>query len=185
MLRVTWEWLGQGPALDLANTVAITEGAELDLIESTDEYRRWAENEAPFVSEGNAEHLDRSRKRLMELRDVVRKILIELTSGKPAPRRLMDELNRASRRVPGWLELDTERVRLNERISGSAGDRVLAECARSAMRLVADEASRLRRCPAPSCGMFYLSTRKAQRWCSVQCGTRARVARHYQNRRAQ
>ena len=182
MLRVTWEWLGQGPALDLANTVAITEGAELDLIESSDEYRRWAENEAPFVSQ-DAEHLERYRTKLMEIRAVVRKILIELTSGKPAPRSLVEELNRASRRVPGWLELDTGSLRLNERMSGSASERLVAVYGRSAMRLVADEGSRLRRCPAPSCGMFYLSSRKAQRWCSVQCGTRARVARHYENRR--
>lgn len=183
MLRVTWEWLGQGPALDLANTVAITEGAELDLIESSDDYQRWAKSEAPFVSESSAQSLERSRKRLIELRAVVREILIELTSGKPAPRGLIQDLNRASRRAPGWLELDTGSLRLNERMSGSATERLVAEYARSAMRLVADEATRLRRCPAPSCGMFYLSTRKGQRWCSVPCGTRARVARHYENRR--
>src|SRR3954447_9124809 len=33
-------------------------------------------------------------------------------------------------------------------------------------------------CDAPSCGLFFERTRRNQRWCSPECGNRARVARH-------
>jgi hypothetical protein len=42
MLRVTWEWLGQEPALDLANTVAVVNGVDRDLLAPAGAYDRWA-----------------------------------------------------------------------------------------------------------------------------------------------
>jgi predicted RNA-binding Zn ribbon-like protein len=90
----------------------------------------------------------------------------------------VDELNRISRKAATWLGLD-ERGRSHERTAANPAGRVLAAYARSAIEIAADGSERLRVCPAPSCGMFYRPTRAAQRWCSVPCGTRARVARHY------
>jgi predicted RNA-binding Zn ribbon-like protein len=62
---------------------------------------------------------------------------------------------------------------------GTPVERLLAEYARSTMAIVADGASTLRVCGAPSCGMFYRPRRRQQRWCSTPCGNRARFARHY------
>ncbi|MFJ5829721.1 CGNR zinc finger domain-containing protein [Streptomyces sp. NPDC093089] len=39
------------------------------------------------------------------------------------------------------------------------------------------ERARLRRCPAPSCGMCFLARGRDQAWCSIGCGKRARAAR--------
>ncbi|MBD0328655.1 MAG: CGNR zinc finger domain-containing protein [Thermoleophilia bacterium] len=47
------------------------------------------------------------------------------------------------------------------------------------MKVASGGADRLRVCPAPSCRMLYRPSRRDQHWCSRQCGTRARVARHY------
>ncbi|ELS57171.1 CGNR zinc finger domain-containing protein [Streptomyces viridochromogenes] len=44
------------------------------------------------------------------------------------------------------------------------------------------EQARLRRCPAPSCGMFFLARRRDQAWCSIGCGNRARAARRSEQR---
>ncbi|HEX2195580.1 MAG TPA: ABATE domain-containing protein [Actinomycetota bacterium] len=182
-MRVTWEWLGQAPALDLADTVTVEDGAERDLIEAPADYERWARLEAAFLPEGSYRLLRDGRSEVLRLRGTVRAVVAALADGGTPSRRAIAELNRASRAAPEWPELDVASLALRKRSTGSALDRLLAHYARSGIELVANERERLRRCPAPSCGMFYVSTRAAQRWCSTQCGTRARVARHYRRTR--
>jgi predicted RNA-binding Zn ribbon-like protein len=102
-----------------------------------------------------------------------------------APGSMSRPSTRASRAAPEWLELDPTSTRLRERTDGQAADRVLARYARPALRIApAADAREIRVCPAPSCGMFYRPRRKHQQWCSEQCGTRARVARHYHANKA-
>lgn len=186
MLRVTWEWLGQDPALDIANTVAIVEGDERDMLTSGEEYERWAvaESAALGLESDEAAALVAARARLLALRPAVRAVIAAAAEGRDLPRGATAELNRASRAAPEWLELDpvTGRLRRDSRRRGA--DRVVAAYARAAMTLVAGEAAaEIRRCPAPSCGMFYRPGRSDQHWCSPQCGSRARVARQYRARK--
>lgn len=184
MIRVTWEWLGQAPALDLANTVAVVDGAEHDLIGSSEDYARWARSEAKFVPQSSSQLLLQAPRALMDLRVAVRDLLAAVVTADRLEAALTNELNRVSRSAPQWLELDAgASLELREKSSGNVVDGLLAHYARSAMEVVVYDANHLRRCPAPSCGMFYMSSRPAQRWCSTQCGTRARVARHYNRRR--
>jgi predicted RNA-binding Zn ribbon-like protein len=183
MIKVTWEWLGQAPALDLADTVTVEDGSEHDLVASLDDYERWARVEAGFLPDALAGALGPGRVRLMGLRTAVRGVLAGAAAGTRPPRAAISELNTASRASPEWVELDADLLGMREMRAGQAIDRLLAWYARSAIEVVADEGKRLRRCPAPSCGMFYLSSRPDRRWCSTQCGTRARVARHYEMRR--
>ncbi|HYO61635.1 MAG TPA: CGNR zinc finger domain-containing protein [Actinomycetota bacterium] len=185
MIKVTWEWLGQGPALDLADTVTIEDGEEHDLIASAGDYERWARIEARFVPASLAGSLARSRRELIELRTVVRDVVEAVADGRSPARSAIARLNRISRSSPEWVELDPGSLELRTSTSGRTVDRLLAWYARSTLELVASERGRLRRCPAPSCGMFYLSSRPAQRWCSTQCGSRARVARHYARHQAE
>ena len=183
MLQVTWEWLGMAPALDLANTVAVTEDHEHDLVASTRDYDEWARVESGFLPEGSADLLRRHRRELLEVRAAVRDLLAAVSAGGRPSGAAVEVLNALSRRVPEWPELDDTSWSVETRTDAGARDRLLARYARAAMELVATEANGLRRCPAPSCGMFYVRTRGSQRWCSTQCGTRARVARHYRARR--
>ncbi|MDQ4124054.1 MAG: ABATE domain-containing protein [Actinomycetota bacterium] len=185
MIQVTWEWLGQGLALDLADTVTIENGIEHDLIEGRAGYARWAELEAPFVPQGPVELLLRARPELLDLRTTVRAVLAAVSAGRPVPRKATSALNAASACAPSWLELDARSGATRQATSGSEVDALVAAYARSAIELVARDAARLSRCPAPSCGMFYLRARTQQRWCSTQCGSRARVARHYKRHRAE
>lgn len=182
MLHVTWEWLGQGAALDLANTVAIVAGREHDLIADVDEHERWAaaESAALKLPERDADALIAARPQFLALRAPVRAVIEAAADGRELPQRAVSELNRTSRSAPSWLELDAQTRRPRSVSLADIADRLLADCARAAMLLVSDDAARrLRRCPAPSCGMFYRPGRSDQRWCSQQCGARARVARHY------
>lgn len=182
MLRVTWEWLGQEPALDLANTVAVVNGVDHDLLAPAGAYQRWAaaEGDAARLAAEDAAGLLEAQPRMLALREVIREGLAAAAAGRQPPLAAVTELNRASRAAPEWLELDLATRRLRSSSRGRGVDRLLARYARSAMRLITDDtAGQLRVCPAPSCGMFYRPRRQRQRWCSAQCGTRARVARHY------
>jgi predicted RNA-binding Zn ribbon-like protein len=183
MIKVTWEWLGMAPALDLADTVTVEDGAEHDLISAPGDFRRWAERAASLLPGGSAALLERHRPALIDLRETIRRVLGRVSAGERPPRRAIEELNRVSRRAPQWTELDPDALVARTRSSGSTADVLLAHYARSALALVAEDGDRLRRCPAPSCGMFYVATRGSQQWCSTQCGSRARVARHYSRRR--
>jgi predicted RNA-binding Zn ribbon-like protein len=56
-----------------------------------------------------------------------------------------------------------------------------------AMALLADPArlARVRRCPGPKCGWLFLDTSGRRRWCSMTtCGSRVKMRRLYQRRRA-
>jgi predicted RNA-binding Zn ribbon-like protein len=186
MLHVTWEWLGGDPALDVANTVAISNGEPHDLLEPEGEYERWAAEateRSPLLDAERAALLIDLRPQLLELRERIRQVLAAAAAGEELPATAVAALNRTARKAPRWSELDTGGT-IRERALGSAGDRLLADYARSAMEIAAEGSQSLRVCPAPSCGMYYRPTRRDQRWCSTQCGTRARVARHYRPRRA-
>jgi predicted RNA-binding Zn ribbon-like protein len=182
MLRVTWEWLGQDPALDLANTVAVVNGVDRDLLAPAGAYDGWAaaEGAAAGLAPEDVAGLLEARPRVVRLREVIREALAAAAARRDLPVAAVAELNRASRAAPHWLELDPAVGRLRMCSRGRRADRLLARYARSALQLLAaDTGEQLRVCPAPSCGMFYRPRRPQQRWCSPQCGTRARVARHY------
>ena len=180
MLRVTWEWLGAEAALDLANTIAVSGGIEHDLLASEGEFERWAAAAAasPALDSDDAGAVATERERVLALRAPIRQILAATAAGEAPPQAAVAAVNRVSRASPTWLELDTD-GRVRDRADGNPGDRVLAGYARSAAKIASEGAARLRICPAPSCGMFFRPGRRDQHWCSSQCGTRARVARHY------
>jgi predicted RNA-binding Zn ribbon-like protein len=180
VIRVTWEWLGAEAALDVANTVTVSNGVEHDLLGPEGEYERWAATatRSPALAAEEAEVLIDARPRVLRLRESIRRVLSATAAGEPLPQASVEELNRISRRSAGWLEL-TQSGEVCERSSADAVGRLLAAYARSAIEIAAATQGSLRTCAAPSCGMFYRPKREAQRWCSPQCGTRARVARHY------
>ena len=182
MLRVTWEWLGQELGVDLADTVTIVNGVEHDLLAPAGEYERWvgAEAAAQGLTPAEVNVLLQARAPLLALRRSVRDVIGAVADGGDPPGAAVDALNRTSRAAPRWIELDTKTRRLHERSRAGPTANLLARYARSALELVADAGAKsLRRCEAPSCGMFYCSSRRGQHWCSPQCGARARVARHY------
>jgi predicted RNA-binding Zn ribbon-like protein len=184
MLRVTWEWLGRDAALDVGNTVAVSAGVAHDLLEPDGEYERWAKaaagSEALGAELGAA--LVEARPQILALRDQIRDVLFATAAGDPLPGAAVAELNRVSRKAPAWLEL-SRAGDVRQNAAGNPTERLLAVYARSAMEIAARGPGQLRVCGAPSCGMLYRPSRERQRWCSTQCGTRARVARHYRPRR--
>jgi predicted RNA-binding Zn ribbon-like protein len=180
-IDVTWQWLGMGPALDLANTVTSSHGNEEDLLAPPGEYERWATAEAAALgwSAERRKLLLAERERVLRTRSDVRAVIGAVADGRPLPAGAVESLNQISRGASEWVELQPRSGKLRTHSRGDPLAQLLAAYARDALRVAADGGGVLRRCPAPSCGMFYPPQRPQQRWCSTQCGTRARVARHY------
>jgi predicted RNA-binding Zn ribbon-like protein len=181
MLEVTWEWIAlDKAALDVANTVAVDKGVEHDLVAPAADYQRWAQaaRRSPELTPEEAAAIAAARPHLLGLREHVRAVLHATAADQPLPGPAVAALNAASRAAAQWPELGQER-RIEQHALGDAVQRLLARYARSAMELAAGGSATLRVCGAPSCGMFYRPRRRQQRWCSVPCGNRARVARHY------
>jgi predicted RNA-binding Zn ribbon-like protein len=179
-----WPWLGAPLALDLANSLAqIRPGASRDLLVTDDDLEGWLRRQS-----GRLPRVGRSPDRLAafrELRDALHALLSAAAAGGPLPPRLVQAVNDASARSEGHLRLALRGGVPRAQLAGSGTplDRALATIARSAIELLGSpDRERLRVCPAPSCGMFFLG-RSDQEWCSTACGNRARAARHYARRR--
>ena len=186
MIRLSWQWIGQGPALDLADTMTVSVGEETDLLALPGEYERWAQHQAHSLGwpEDDLQTLLSGRDRILDARRQVRAVMAAAADGDPLPPTAVKALNGLSQAAPEWVELNLDDPELVTRTHARGTDALLARYARDALRWASGEAGPLRRCPAPSCGMFYPPRRPQQRWCSTACGTRARVARHHRTHQA-
>lgn len=134
MLRVTWEWLGFDAALDLANTVAVSNDVDHDLLAPEGEYERWAvaaaKSSALALDEASA--IATARSQLLELREAIREVLRATAAGEPLRHGAVAALNRASRAAPEWPEL-CPHGDVRARARGSALERLMGAYARSAI----------------------------------------------------
>ena len=117
-----------------------------------------------------------------ELRAAIRSLLLAAVQARPMPPDAVEALNAASAAAPTHPALALDRVEVVE--TGPVAARVFAALARSAIEIAGGpERDRVRSCPAPGCGRFFLATRRGRRWCSPACGNRVRVARHHERHR--
>ncbi|WP_435296396.1 ABATE domain-containing protein [Streptomyces sp. YPW6] len=164
-------WIGERSVLDLVNTVVVgagRAGGDVDLLADPELLASWREKVL------DRELADLSREDLAELRAPVRAVLEAAARQAPVPEPARARLNALAARAPVTFRVD-DAGRLAEQ---EAGGPVGGSVARQALVLAAGpERTRLRQCPAPSCGMFFLARRRDQAWCSIGCGNRARAAR--------
>jgi predicted RNA-binding Zn ribbon-like protein len=67
------------------------------------------------------------------------------------------------------------RLSADESFAGSLG-----LLAREGTQLIVGRADQLlRRCPAPSCGLYFTANHARRQWCSTACADRVRAARYY------
>lgn len=178
-----FRWLGEPLAVDLANTVMVVrDGEEIDLLADREELRRWLDAERDRL--GDCAFAITRKDQLLALRDAMRRVFIAAAHHDRPSRDAVDHINTASAAVPvaPQLTVDGTALTLTEQVErGEAMAELLGRLARSAIIVLTDpELGPLQVCNAPSCGMFYLGTR---RWCCAACGNRARAARHYQRAR--
>ena len=166
-------WIGEDPLFDLANTVLLGAGpggSDVDVLADPPLLARWR---------ALADHRlrDQPLEDLLTWRTLIRAgLATRADHGGSAvvTEPLRDELNQLARVAPVAFQLNPD-GHLDQLDHGGT---IAAVLARETLVLIAgSQAQLLRRCPAPSCGMFYLARRRDQNWCTVGCGNRARAAR--------
>ncbi|WP_408587277.1 ABATE domain-containing protein [Prescottella soli] len=165
-------WIGEGRALDLANTVIVGASRSEDLDFFTDPAltARWRER----VTDRRMARIPLDQ--LVELRSVVREALDAADKSETLSPHLRARINGLAAAAPLVLELDESGL-LRQIASGGPVD---AEIARETLQLIAaPDTFTVRRCPAPSCGMFFVPRRRNQGWCTERCGSRARSTRRH------
>ncbi|WP_017600206.1 ABATE domain-containing protein [Nocardiopsis lucentensis] len=165
-------WIGhEHPVLDLTNTVVIGAGpghGDVDFLSDPGLTAAWRERL------GNRALAREPLGALRALRAPLRAAVDARARGEQIPDRTREELNTLAAGAPVTMRLGADGGLVHE----EAADDVGAVLAREALVLLAREGKeRLRRCDAPSCGMYFLRTRRDQAWCTVMCGNRARAAR--------
>ncbi|WP_116245194.1 ABATE domain-containing protein [Nocardiopsis sp. FIRDI 009] len=165
-------WIGhEHPVLDLTNTIVIGAGpgrGDVDFLSDPGLTAAWRERLG-----------DRALAReplgaLRALRTPLRAAVDARASGEDIPDQAREKLNALAANAPVTMRLGTDGDLVHEEAADDAG----AALARRALVLLAGEGrERLRRCDAPSCGMYFLRTRRDQAWCTVMCGNRARASR--------
>ena len=176
-MALSYSWLGQELALDLANTVI----EEIDGLATSGDLRRWLDLECERL--GAAPGAEERLRDFRDLRDGVRALLTAAANGGELPTSAVAALNRASEAAPSFVQLQAPADVVVEWRAATPVDRVRGALAASAIDLLGGpERDRIRVCGAPRCGLFFLASREQQQWCSPTCGNRARVARHYARR---
>ena len=175
-----WDWLGEALAVDFANTTKRSGGTEHELLQSRHDLVAWATYEAGRVPELDPEAVLIGEVRT--LRDDVKALLHAVVRSEPAPPSAVERVNARVRAAPLVPQLREGDVVLAPAAAAAPLDELLARVAQSAIDLVGRGGVGF--CDAPSCGQFFERGRASQLWCSHACGTRARVARHAQRRKA-
>lgn len=163
-------------AVDLADTVRVVGDQEIELLEDDSALDVWITAELsrhPFAREARG-RLDDVR----ELRDLIRGLLSAHVRGESLPASGVQTINDTSSRSPSFPVLSPDGDREIIEVNHNEFDLFAAEVARSLIEIISADSSPVARCNAPRCGMFFVPMNSRQRWCSPQCGNRARVARH-------
>jgi predicted RNA-binding Zn ribbon-like protein len=195
--------LGEPLPVELMNTVWADRDGVHDALRDRDGTRAWLRAVAARadlmtpddVDALIASDLDRLGRRLVDLRDALRRLAAEAT-GDPRPAAASDTrglaaavtaLNRAAGHTPHWSALSWTPGRhpsRHTRTGGPAASAAVSAIADDAVALFGqDVRHRLRACLAPGCVLYFLKDHPRREWCSAGCGNRARSARHYQRHR--
>ncbi|TDO91688.1 CGNR zinc finger domain-containing protein [Enemella evansiae] len=180
-----WTWLGDHPAVDLANTIRIVDGQRVELIGTVDAFAEWADLE-PAALPPARPRTEAELTRVHRLRDSAVRLLDAAVTGRELPAadvRAVNDAVRASAttRLIGGRVGATE----TEARDGTGLDGLLGVLAATVVDLLGrDHLANLAVCHADGCGQFFHRARPNQRWCSPGCGNRARVDRHRHRRRA-
>jgi predicted RNA-binding Zn ribbon-like protein len=169
-----WDFLGQPLAVDFSASVKRRGDTHVELWRDGSDVADWCAHMVGRVPSLTAEQAAARLGELRAVRDDVFAVLGAAVAGTPFPPAAVARLDARAREHPVVAQLGGPAI-----VSGTRDpvDELLARAAAATIALAADPGE-LTFCDAPSCGQFYLRERRGQIWCSVACGTRARVARH-------
>jgi predicted RNA-binding Zn ribbon-like protein len=188
-------FIGNQPALDLLNTVLLSNNGSVEMLPDTKALKRWL-IAAGLISTQRTARWSRSLKssqgenflkRLREFRTRLRAAVLRLEAGKPPTRQFLAELNGLLRTHPSRraVVLRDRKLRRETVFEPSTADHLWGLIAAATESLLCDtDPSRIRKCE--SCiGHFYDASKKgSRRWCSMKlCGNKVKVAAYKKRQR--
>jgi predicted RNA-binding Zn ribbon-like protein len=187
-----FDWSGGHPALDFVNTLdERPSGAPVENLASYGHLVRFA-GLAGLIEASATRHLrslegpngSRIARRARELREHLYAILAAAHAGKTAPKASLDAIGSEVRRAHAARALvatATSNAVRHGWTSPSSPEIPLHACALAIESLlVTADRSRIRKCGASDCEVYFIDTSKAHRrqWCSMQnCGNREKQRR--------
>jgi predicted RNA-binding Zn ribbon-like protein len=187
-----FDWSGGDPALDFVNTLdERPSGAPVENLATYGDLVRFAElagltEPSTSVRLRSLEGPDCSRiaRRARELREHLHALLAAAQLGQTVPKASLDAIASEVRRAHAARVLvatATSRVVKHSWLSPSSPEIPLHACALAVETLlVTADHSRIRKCGASDCDVYFIDTSKAHRrqWCSMQnCGNREKQRR--------
>jgi predicted RNA-binding Zn ribbon-like protein len=187
-----FDWSGGDPALDFVNTLdERPSGAPVENLATYGDLVRFAEL-AGLIEASASDRLrslkgpgcSRIARRARELREHLHAVLAAAYTGKTVPKASLDSIASEVRRAHGARVLVASAPSNAFRhswISASSPEIPLHACALAIETLlVTANPSRIRKCGASDCDVYFIDTSKAHRrqWCSMQnCGNREKQRR--------
>ena len=187
-----FDWSGGDPALDFVNTLdERPSGAPVENLATYGDLVRFAELAGLMKASASrrlrsltASNCSGIARRARELREHLYAILAAGRSGKTVPKASLDAIGSEVRRAHAARELvatATSNAAKYSWISPSSPEIPLHACALAIETLlVTADRSRIRKCGASDCEVYFIDTSKAHRrqWCSMQnCGNREKQRR--------
>jgi predicted RNA-binding Zn ribbon-like protein len=173
----SFSWLGRFPlAVDLADTVRVVGDQEVELLVDDAALGVWIAAEAPRYP--NVQAAQDRLKDVRAMRDAVRELLVAHIQNASLPPSALHTINSMSARSPSFPVLAADGHHEIVEVNEDAFEMFAADVARSVIEVISNDVPPVARCNAPRCGMFFAPMNPRQRWCSPECGNRARVARH-------
>ena len=188
--------LGNNLALDLLNTRHVQNGETVELLPDFDALLRWFQAaglltvaEVARVRQrwGKSERARRTLQATKELRESLRKQVLDWEGGHSVQPSIIEELNRLMTEHPMRFRLKAVRDALSQEMwyAVDQPEDLLSPLAHSAATLFAEaHRNRVRKCE--QCVLHFHDTSKkgTRRWCSMQlCGNRLKVAAYAARRR--
>jgi len=185
-----FDWSGGHPALDLVNTLdERPSGEPIENLIAYSDFVNFTEL-AGLLTPSTAKELRamggpacvRVARRARELRENLYAVLAAINEGQCIPRVSLDVIDAEIRRAHTARTLTPTGSTIGHGwVSPSAPEVPLHACALAAEALlVSTDHSRIRKCGAADCAVYFIDTSKAHRrqWCSMQnCGNREKQRR--------
>ena len=188
--------LGEPLPIELMNTVWADRAGKHDALSAPADVAEWLDRVGSSRVAGldrlPAADLDDLRRRLLALRTAFLRLAGEATGDTRWATPDAESLHRAVAdvnaavvpRSPRLVWADGQATTRQERAPSDPAAAVLSTFAEEAVALFGDgNASRLRVCDGPDCGLYFVKDHPRREWCSPTCGNRVRAARHYRRHR--
>ncbi len=186
-------FVGNQPALDLANTLIASKGLPLEFLPDFPAFCRWVSraglaqaNEIELMNQTwNRDQAEAFLADLKGYRAKVKEVIAAVAGRRPVPAPFLDATNRLLVEAGAVLQVEATDTKTFSRtwpLDWSKPKSVLGLMAETGLKLVCDcDLSLIRVCESPDCVLAFYDTTKnhKRRWCSMEvCGNRHKATLH-------